>query len=94
MRMGPLWRTMRVLSRRISSTSRGSFSVSAARRSASADGVTVSSDTTRPSAFETIFCVTTTTSPDSMPGAGFGGLQDKGGEVVAFADFGEARRGE
>ena len=45
------------------STSRGSLAMAAPSFSASADGVTPATSTARPSAFETIFCATTSTSP-------------------------------
>src|SRR2546428_7596862 len=55
-------RTILLDSRRINSTSCGSFPSSPASRTARLDGFTPSSLTTLPSAFETIFCLTTTTS--------------------------------
>ena len=63
-------RTTSVDSRRISSTSRGSLSTSAASCCARADGVTSRRSTTRPSALDTIFCAMTTTSPRSQREAG------------------------
>ena len=73
-------RTMRFVSRRITSSWRGSRR----RRRARARGreaSTSSSATTRPSAFETAFCATTTTSPSaSSARAG-----DQRAEVVALA---------
>ena len=56
-------RTTRTDSDRISSTSRGSLSTSAASVRALAEGSTVARSTMRPSALETIFCATTSTSP-------------------------------
>ena len=55
-------RTMRTDSDRMTSTSRGSLSISAASFSALAEGSIVARSTTRPSAFDTIFCATTSTS--------------------------------
>ena len=55
-------RTMRTDSDRMTSTSRGSLSTSAASATARAEGSIVARSTRRPSAFETIFCATTSTS--------------------------------
>ena len=51
------------------------------------EGSTDETSTMRPSAFETIFCATTSTSPSSRREAGFGigGERDRG-EVVARLD--------
>jgi hypothetical protein len=57
-------RTTRAASRRITSIRRGSSS-SPAISIASADGSIAASSMTRPSAFETIFCARTATSPSS-----------------------------
>src|SRR6266699_2233588 len=57
------WRTMRADSDRMISTSRGSFSVSAAIASARSDGWTLSRSTKRSSALETILWAMTTISP-------------------------------
>src|SRR5437773_4691724 len=56
-------RTIRRDSRRMTSMSRGSLWCSAAQSAAAGDGATSSSRTIAPSAFETIFCATTKTSP-------------------------------
>src|SRR2546425_5692252 len=56
-------RTRRALSRRITSSRRGSSP--SARSRACGDGSTSSRRTTRPSALETTLCATTTTSPSS-----------------------------
>ena len=56
---------MRRDSRKTTSIARASFFNCAASASAFADGFTVASDTTELSAFETIFCATTSTSPFS-----------------------------
>src|SRR5262245_20616475 len=64
-------RTIRRDSRRTISMIRASLPCAAAHRSASADGITSSSATTAPSAFETIFCATTKTSPRSIVRADF-----------------------
>src|SRR6478752_1571317 len=56
---------MRRDSRSTTSTTRGSLSHLAAHDSANVDGSTSSSSIAQPSAFETIFEVTTTTSPSS-----------------------------
>jgi hypothetical protein len=61
-RLGRL-RTTRTDSDSTTSTMRGSFSTCAASAIASADGVTEARSTVRASAFETIFCAITTTSP-------------------------------
>jgi len=58
-------RTIRTLSRSTSSICRGSRSQRRPYSSASGEGSTVSSATRRPSALETSFCVTTSTSPGS-----------------------------
>ena len=58
-------RTMRRDSERITSTSRGSFSTSAASAMARSDGSTVATSTARSSALETIFWATTSTSPSA-----------------------------
>jgi len=60
---GPTWRTMRFASRRTISVTAGSLSHSVDQSSANWEGVTSASSTTHPSAFDTIFDVTTTTSP-------------------------------
>src|SRR5215472_296633 len=65
MRMPGRARETPVLSRRTSSTRRGSFSVVTASRQARDDGVTVARSTNRPSDLETILLVMTTTSPSS-----------------------------
>ena len=57
---------MRVVSRRITSSWRGSLPGPASSRARS-EGSTSSRRTTRPSALETAFCATTTTSPSSAP---------------------------
>ena len=57
--------TMERLSRSTSSTSLGSFPVSCASRQAKPEGSTSRRSTSRPSALDTTFCVTTMTSPDS-----------------------------
>ena len=62
---GPIWRTMRVDSRSTTSTTRASLSHRAAHDAANADGSTSASSIAQPSAFDTIFDVTTTTSPSS-----------------------------
>src|SRR5262245_33846553 len=58
-----LARTTRTDSDRISSTRRGSFWTLRASAIASVEGSTVASSTMRPSALDTIFCVSTKTSP-------------------------------
>ena len=58
-------RTTRRDSRRMTSTRRGSLSTSAARLCARGEGRTLARSTWRPSAFETIFCATTRTSPSA-----------------------------
>ena len=58
-------RTIRFDSRSTSSTARASRSQASAHSLAKSPAVTVSSCTTRPSALDTIFCVTTSTSPAS-----------------------------
>ena len=81
-------RTMRVLSRKTSSTRRGSLSWRAAQLRASADGSTSASATTRPSAFETTFWQTTRTSP--LLDADLRGgdrARELGREVVAGTDL-------
>ena len=65
MSTGPTMRTMRRDSRSTSSTTRGSLSHFAAHSVANPDGVTSSSSTVRPSALDTIFDVTTSTSPST-----------------------------
>src|SRR6516225_5693213 len=57
------WRTTRFDSDSTTSTNRGSLSTSAASAVARSDGSTVAISTYRPSALETIFCATTSTSP-------------------------------
>ena len=57
---------------------------------ASADGVTVARSTMRPSAFETIFCATTTTSPAAQLRVAQRG-DDQRGEVVALMHHRHAR---
>ena len=81
-------RTMRFDSRSTTSIWRASFSNSRAYDSANGDGVTVSRSTMRPSAFETIFCVTTSTSPSSIatPVSRAGG-DDHRRQVVAGVDL-------
>ena len=57
------YRTTSVDSRRISSTRRGSLLTSHANCCAASEGAMLSRRTRRPSAFETIFCASTRTSP-------------------------------
>src|SRR5436190_386584 len=59
-------RTIRLDSRRTTSTTAGSFPYRAAQSRARGDGATSASGTTAPSAFDTNFCATTNTSPSSI----------------------------
>ena len=77
-------RTMRAVSRRITSTRADRARPASSR--ARSDGSTSSSATTRPSAFETTFCATTTTSPSSSCAC----AGDQRAEVVALPDLGQA----
>ena len=60
-------RTMRLDSRRTTSTKRGSLPQVSANSRARPEGTTSVSRTTRPSAFDTTFCATTRTSPVTRP---------------------------
>ncbi len=66
---GPTIRTTRVASRSTRSTTLASLSHRAAHAAAKSDGWTVESSTVRPSALDTIFDVTTTTSPSASDAA-------------------------
>ena len=81
----PRSRTIRFASRRITSTSRGSRS-SPASSSAFADASTSSIRTTRPSAFDTAFCATTT----NVAGSQLDQRGDERAEVVALPDLRQA----
>ena len=87
-------RTTRTDSDRTTSTSRGSLPTSAASATARAEGSIVARSTRRPSAFETIFCATTSTSP----ARGSDAVQPEGrrnqfGQVIAGPDQGQTRQG-
>ena len=88
-------RTTRVDSERMTSTRRGSLPTSAARAMARGPGVTVARSTVRPSALETIFWATTSTSRSAQRAVGAGeGGDDQVGKVVAGADHRQVRQGE
>jgi hypothetical protein len=62
---GPIWRTIRTDSLSTTSTTRASLSHCRAHSLANVDGSTSASSIAQPSAFDTIFDVTTTTSPST-----------------------------
>ena len=84
-RAPPRERTMRAVSRRITSSC-AEVGLGPASSRARSEGSTSSRRTTRPSAFETAFCATTTTSPSSSSAA----ADDQRAEVVALPDLGQA----
>ena len=93
---GPIWRTTRLDSRSTISVTAGSLSHVADQATANGDGSTSASSIVRPSALETIFEVTTTTSPSSSGSSlrPHAAATIAAGEVRTGLDLGQAGNAE